>query len=906
MATPEELAQRQEVATIKVEAAAHILDRVGNGTKTETVPTTNGPVPSVAKFFEDNKAEITAAAGATGRFCGVSATAPSARIDGSALQLGDEYHNSVDKLRYSWSGTAWISLNGSVQQLEDRLASPTGSQEIGNGQRTVYDSLQDKGVSIKDAPFNAKLDGITDDSLALQAFCEYLQANGGKGVIPAGVLYSKTYRPRFDVTTGFVKPFVIEGAGKAVTTIKFGNISPVLNAGGTAVITEEPNLFQIRGLSGVTPHPHLTLRGFNVDYSEQVWRGGATAGQPALTDIKPLSRGVRWISAVYGNGVTLEDIHADEIYGNGIILTSNPYSRLKNCTAFNVSAGNIGGADNNGLFIGVFSGSQVGTVIEGCRGLNTRVYQTDTIAGFTDRTSKNTPCGYIGICVEFASNTDGIQAPGTEYWVGANTVPANFESFGCTVRDCFVYGYYIGFKAEVSSPVSFTSCTSIACWLPFVISGSAGVARDCYADRAWLDAMIQPMTGYRYIQAMYVHLDYAQDSSKAGGVVFDGCQSIVRTIPVFSTNGHYAKFLNQRTVMACSGGAIPSLAVGRGATLAKGVTITGFVTITGTAINTTSPIIAFDGLTLDLDIDNKTNAELYLRLEGSPGQSIESTVNISTTGLVCFGSTNQLGVNVKHRAELMDTTKAFTGTADNARFLFLSSANGATVESNINCHENAVSGSRGLAYIQGNSVTVDFHATLPAAPASTTIQNMLSIQGAGMTFRRLRRTGCPGVPLLFAVGAIRNAHVMYAYGPDGALFSGAGVGGPLIIDRVECASLTVSGTTDPNSLAQLPTGVPFIAGTSFNYLRPVLGGKKGIECVVSGYLAIVWAASTAVAVGANRKVNGNVYNCTTAGTTGTVPPSHTSGTATDGTAVWAYLGVEAKFAAFGSIDAVAL
>lgn len=130
MATPEELAQRQEVATIKVEAAAHILDRVGNGTKTETVPTTNGPVPSVAKFFEDNKSEITAAAGATGRFCGVSATAPTTRLDGSALQQADEYHNSGDKLRYSWSGTAWVALNASVQALETALASSAGGDKV--------------------------------------------------------------------------------------------------------------------------------------------------------------------------------------------------------------------------------------------------------------------------------------------------------------------------------------------------------------------------------------------------------------------------------------------------------------------------------------------------------------------------------------------------------------------------------------------------------------------------------------------------------------------------------------------------------------------------------------------------------------------------------------------------------
>lgn len=146
MATPEELAQRQEVATIKVEAAAHILDRVGNGTKTETVPTTNGPVPSVSKFFEDNKAEITAAAGASGRFCGVSATGPTTRLDGSALQQADEYHNSGDKLRYSWSGTAWVALNSSAQQLEARIADRDGATRMGtvlpNGMSTtVFDYM---------------------------------------------------------------------------------------------------------------------------------------------------------------------------------------------------------------------------------------------------------------------------------------------------------------------------------------------------------------------------------------------------------------------------------------------------------------------------------------------------------------------------------------------------------------------------------------------------------------------------------------------------------------------------------------------------------------------------------------------------------------------------------------------
>lgn len=129
MATPEELAQRQEAATVKVEDAAHILDRVSNGGVTETVPTINGPVPSVAKFLADRDAEIEAATGAVDRFCGAVASAPTTRLDASPLQQGDEYHNTGNALRYSWSGSAWVALNSSAQSLEDRLADSTDPSE---------------------------------------------------------------------------------------------------------------------------------------------------------------------------------------------------------------------------------------------------------------------------------------------------------------------------------------------------------------------------------------------------------------------------------------------------------------------------------------------------------------------------------------------------------------------------------------------------------------------------------------------------------------------------------------------------------------------------------------------------------------------------------------------------------
>ena len=79
----------------------------------------------------------------TARFAGALAVAPTTRIDGSPLQEGDEYQNTVDHLRYNWNGSAWIALNSSAQDLETRLAAPDGAGLVGYGAGSVKNTLDD-------------------------------------------------------------------------------------------------------------------------------------------------------------------------------------------------------------------------------------------------------------------------------------------------------------------------------------------------------------------------------------------------------------------------------------------------------------------------------------------------------------------------------------------------------------------------------------------------------------------------------------------------------------------------------------------------------------------------------------------------------------------------------------------
>ncbi|WP_209122924.1 right-handed parallel beta-helix repeat-containing protein [Alkalihalobacillus sp. BA299] len=84
--------------------------------------------------------------------------------------------------------------------------------------------------------------------------------------------------------------------------------------------------------------------------------------------------------------------------------------------------------------------------------------------------------------------------------------------------------------------------------------------------------------------------------------------------------------------------------------------------------------------------------------------------------------------------------------------------------------------------------------------------------------------------------------------------------------------------------------------------RPEEGGHIGWVCTQEGIATqSIWQENTDYSVGTVVYTNNNVYECTVAGTTGTEAPSHTTGSAVDGTVTWMYLGQRALFYPFGLI-----
>lgn len=129
------------------------------------------------------------------RWCGNSTTPPTTRLDGSPLEISDEYGNLTDHLRYNWTGTAWVALNSSAQQLEERISDPAVGSQIAAWAAKKSDlstiHLYELTHLVTDRPNPA--DKTTWDwSPAIQALWDYSAANGVTGIQPKGLFRYKT------------------------------------------------------------------------------------------------------------------------------------------------------------------------------------------------------------------------------------------------------------------------------------------------------------------------------------------------------------------------------------------------------------------------------------------------------------------------------------------------------------------------------------------------------------------------------------------------------------------------------------------------------------------------------------------------------------------------------------------
>jgi hypothetical protein len=109
--------------------------------------------------------------------------------------------------------------------------------------------------------------------------------------------------------------------------------------------------------------------------------------------------------------------------------------------------------------------------------------------------------------------------------------------------------------------------------------------------------------------------------------------------------------------------------------------------------------------------------------------------------------------------------------------------------------------------------------------------------------------------------------------------------------QATCQNVTITGNKfgqDPSSNI-IPTWDINIHPGATNIIHH--GNTYTSSAHVQGHCSDgqAWAASTAYVVGQTVNANGNVYQCTTAGTSGTTAPSGTGSSITDGTVTWAYV-----------------
>lgn len=132
---------------------------------------------------------------------GSHAENPTTRNNGQPLEPGDETWNSTEKQPYWWSGTAWVALNSSTQELEVKLSDPeSGPSAVGFIQagagavpKTLKDKLRSSEVSVFDFMTAAQIADVRSPAPSMDV----------SGSILAAILASSGKRLVFEPATAY-------------------------------------------------------------------------------------------------------------------------------------------------------------------------------------------------------------------------------------------------------------------------------------------------------------------------------------------------------------------------------------------------------------------------------------------------------------------------------------------------------------------------------------------------------------------------------------------------------------------------------------------------------------------------------------------------------------------------------
>lgn len=178
-------------------------------------------------------------------------------------------------------------------------------------------------VNVKASPYNAKGDGVTDDTTSIQSAINTIQANGGRLYFPVGI-----YKITNNLSIPFMTGFIIEGHSRGSVTIKqFTDNTPIFRF--TTALThswiikdidfEYANVQPVTNTLAIPIYFALDIgNGGNGYFNCQIERCTFNSGYYGIKNNESATSVTVW-------GITIKDCEfGGSLSGGGIYLSPNP------------------------------------------------------------------------------------------------------------------------------------------------------------------------------------------------------------------------------------------------------------------------------------------------------------------------------------------------------------------------------------------------------------------------------------------------------------------------------------------------------------------------------------------------------------------------------------------------------